>query len=75
MLLIEIKAAALPAVNLLSMANILYQCPRTGLRVQTWLAEEPVPDASPRTFELLRCPACAQMHFVNPTTGKLLNGK
>jgi hypothetical protein len=64
-----------PAVNLPAMANILYQCPRTGLKVQTWLAEEPAAESSQRTFELLHCPACAQMHFVNRTTGKLLNGK
>jgi hypothetical protein len=54
------------------MAHILYQCPRTTLKVQAWLAEEATPTAKPQGFEAVTCPACTQLHFINRSTGKLL---
>jgi hypothetical protein len=54
------------------MAHILYQCPRTSLRVQTWLADETLAAAKPQGFEAVTCPACTQLHFINRSTGKLL---
>lgn len=57
------------------MTHVLYQCPRTGLKVQTMLAEETTTLDGQRTFELVRCPACTQVHFVNRTNGKLLGDK
>lgn len=56
------------------MAHVLYQCPRTGMKVQTWLADDPESPAQ-ASFELLHCPACSQMHFVNRRTGNLLGEK
>ncbi|RED31795.1 hypothetical protein BJ123_11433 [Rhodopseudomonas thermotolerans] len=56
------------------MAHVLYQCPRTGMKVQAWLQEDPGSSAQ-TTFELVHCPACAQMHFVDRRTGGLLGDK
>jgi hypothetical protein len=56
------------------MAHVIYKCPRTAMRVQTWVAEEVTPSAA-NTFELVRCPACTQVHFVNRVDGKLLGDK
>lgn len=44
------------------------------MKVQTWIAEEVVTH-EPTTFELVRCPACTQVHFVNRSSGKLLGDK
>ena len=49
-------------------AAILYSCPNTRQTVQGFVAEE-VPDDA---YELITCLACRQIHFVNPTTGKVL---
>ncbi len=53
------------------MSHILYRCPKTSMNVQAWLHDEPAPDQL-RDFEIVTCPACTQMHFVNRATGKLL---
>jgi hypothetical protein len=52
------------------MAPFLYRCPNMGLTVQGWSAEY-VPDDA-ETYEAVRCTASAQLHFVNPQTGKVL---
>ncbi|MCD0421369.1 MAG: hypothetical protein QM576_00200 [Rhodopseudomonas sp.] len=44
------------------------------MKVQTWLADDPESPAQ-ASFELLHCPACSQMHFVNRRTGNLLGEK
>jgi len=58
------------------MAHVLYQCPRTGLRVQTWVEEQSgvVPGAA-KNFQAVQCPACSQLHFVNHTGDLLGHGK
>ena len=50
------------------MPPFLYSCPNTGQTVQGFVAEE-VPN---NTYESVTCLACRQLHFVNPTTGKVL---
>lgn len=50
------------------MTPFLYRCPNTGQIVQG-VSEE---SASDDTYESIPCPACRQLHFVNPTTGKVL---
>lgn len=52
------------------MAPFLYRCPNTGRRVQGWTADDPN-DNSDR-YETVTCLACAQVHLVNPSTGKVL---
>ncbi|WP_182915247.1 hypothetical protein [Rhodopseudomonas palustris] len=44
------------------------------MKVQAWVAEEVTPSTA-TTFELVRCQACTQVHFVNRTDGKLLGDK
>jgi hypothetical protein len=50
------------------MAAFLYRCPSTGKTVQGFTAEEVPINA----YESMTCLACRQLHFVNPTTGKVL---
>ena len=56
------------------MGNLLFRCVRTGLNVQVWL-----PDAAPTgradSYEVVTCPACARLHLVNKTTGRMLSDK
>jgi hypothetical protein len=44
------------------------------MKVQTWIQDETSAPA-PKTFELLRCPACSQLHFVDRNSGKLLGDR
>ena len=54
------------------MANVVFKCPRTGMNVQHWIAEEATPDDPHSTYETVVCKACTRLHFINRTTGKLL---
>jgi hypothetical protein len=65
------KSAANRAMDL-----IIFRCPVTGLNVQ-WSAEEIKPDDETRvsSYQAVHCPACTKLHFVNPSTGKLLGEK
>jgi hypothetical protein len=53
------------------MAPFLYRCPKMGLIVQGWSAED-VTDEDGETYETVQCTACAQLHLVNPRTGRVL---
>jgi len=44
------------------------------MKVQAWMADDPG-SQSQKSFELMHCPACAQMHFVDRRSGKLLGDK
>jgi len=56
------------------MAHVIYRCPRTGHRVQGWLAEEPTPDdhTDTYTYTTVTCATCGQVHLLNAKTGKAL---
>jgi hypothetical protein len=56
------------------MRTVIYRCPRTGLNVQGWFADEAFApeDGTHATYESLRCLACTGLHLVNRSTGKLL---
>jgi hypothetical protein len=54
------------------MANLIVRCPRTGLNVQHWLAEDATPDDSRGSFDPVVCKACSWLHFINRSSGKLL---
>jgi hypothetical protein len=56
------------------MANLMFKCPRTGLNVQHWLADEAASDVR-STCEPVVCQACTRLHFVNKSNGKLLGEK
>ena len=49
---------------------ILFKCPNTGMNVQHWLAE--TSKAAPDLHVSVTCPACAKVHFIQSSTGKLL---
>ena len=71
--LIKINMVAQKAGKQLSpMGNFIFRCPRTGLNVQHWLAEEVTPDDPQCTYETVICKACTRLHFINRATGKLL---
>jgi hypothetical protein len=56
------------------MGNLVFKCPRTGLNVQHWLAEEAVDDSS-TSYETVVCAACGRLHFINRSTGRLLGAE
>jgi len=49
--------------------SFVYRCPRTGLMVQGWIADEPM---SGEAYEPVTCTACGRVHLINPKTGKIL---
>jgi hypothetical protein len=49
---------------------ILFNCPRTGNKVQALLAEETSGTAT--RYESVSCLACSGIHFVDPMDGKVL---
>jgi hypothetical protein len=48
----------------------MYRCPRTGLMVLGWVADEPM--SAGDTYESVTCTACGRAHLINPKTGKIL---
>lgn len=52
------------------MRPILFPCPITGLNVQHLLTA--VPEDEKDCYQSVLCPACARMHLVHNTTGRLL---
>lgn len=53
------------------MANFIYRCPNTGMKVQGWIADDPTEGAA-NSYEAITCTICSQAHLVNPKTGKVL---
>src|ERR1700730_13178267 len=53
------------------MAAFIYRCPVTGRNAQGWTADAPLPRDEKATFcAPVTCPACRQVHHVNPDTSK-----
>jgi len=50
------------------MPSFIYRCPNTGHRIQGFVAED-VPEG---TFEAVMCTLCRQLHFVEPSSGRVL---
>jgi hypothetical protein len=53
---------------------ILFDCPRTGQKVQGLLAEESFKTGETQ-YEAVSCLACAGLHFIDPLHGKVLGAK
>jgi hypothetical protein len=71
--LIKVNMTAGPGWQIAGpMSNVVFRCPRTGLNVQHWLAEEVSPGDPQCTYEAVVCKACTRLHFINRATGKLL---
>jgi hypothetical protein len=49
------------------MVPFTYRCPRTGLQVQGWTADDPT---NGETYEPVTCIACGRIHLVNPKSAK-----
>jgi len=54
------------------MPPFLYRCPNTGYNIQAFDADNPEED---HTYVQVTCLACAQVHLVNPKTGKVLGAE
>jgi hypothetical protein len=48
---------------------VIFRCPNTWFQVDSWIAEE-VSDLN--KFIPVECVACADVHYVNPPTRKVL---
>jgi hypothetical protein len=71
--LTEIKTENRAGVRLsLLMGNLVFKCPRTGMNVQHWLADDPEPGDTSGSYETVVCKACSGLHFINRANGKLL---
>jgi hypothetical protein len=57
------------------MGNLIFKCPRTGMNVQHWLADEAAPDQAQCSFETVICQACGGIHFIGRSSGKPLGEK
>jgi len=53
---------------------ILYDCPQTGRKVQSLLAEQ-VSTTGETHYESVSCLACSGVHFIDPVQGKVLGAK
>jgi hypothetical protein len=53
------------------MPAFLDRYPTTGLRVQSWIADDPTGDDND-PYVGIACYACTHTHMVNPKTGKVL---
>jgi hypothetical protein len=51
--------------------GFVYRCPNTGKNVQGWVADDPTVREQ-AFYEAVTCTACAQVHLVEPKTGKLV---
>jgi hypothetical protein len=52
------------------MPPFLYRCPNTSDNVQAWVADDP--EDEDLTYVQVTCLACAQVHVVNPKSGRVL---
>ena len=55
-----------------TMATFLYRCPKTRLRVQGWVADEPN-QPEKQSYEAVTCLACSGVHLVNPASGRTID--
>ncbi|WGR75375.1 MULTISPECIES: hypothetical protein [unclassified Bradyrhizobium] len=59
----------MPLRQLAPMADfIVFQCPQTGMNVQTHLEKQP--KLQGRSFEAFTCPACTRVHFIDLASGR-----
>jgi hypothetical protein len=49
---------------------IIFQCPQTGMNVQTLLDKQEKDEAG--IYDAVICPACTRLHFIDKSTGKAL---
>jgi hypothetical protein len=54
------------------MVTFLYRCPKTRLRVQGWVADDPE-QRDKQSYEAVSCPACGGVHLVNSASGRTID--
>jgi hypothetical protein len=54
------------------MPLILFRCPVKSLKVQWVDCDGPRQDENAGCYKVIVCPACSRLHFVNQSTGELL---
>ncbi|HTS40953.1 MAG TPA: hypothetical protein VMH84_10495 [Xanthobacteraceae bacterium] len=62
------------------MTTFIFRCPKTGLNVQGFAADEPPTERAEsnpsadktESYAAIVCTACRQTHLVNPKTGRVL---
>jgi hypothetical protein len=54
------------------MRPFIFKCPHTGFNVQHRLDDEAPPAEPSAAYETVVCPACARLHFINKSNGRLL---
>jgi hypothetical protein len=69
---VKVSTAA-PRLGVFRMPLFMYRCPKTGYRVQGFVAEDTSADA--HVYEPVTCPLCHQIHHVNPHSGVVLGEK
>jgi RNase P subunit RPR2 len=57
------------------MRKLIFRCVRTGMNVQIHLPDEDAHLDHADSYVTVTCPACAMIHLVNKTTGRLLSDK
>jgi hypothetical protein len=55
--------------------HIIFKCSYTGMNVQHWLEDGPDKNDSEGAYQLVDCPACTRIHFIDRNTGKSLGDK
>ena len=53
---------------------VLFDCPRTGQKVQGMIAEQ-VSGTSETRYESVSCLACSGVHFIDPVKGNVLGAR
>jgi len=53
------------------MTPLVYRCPDKGMKVQTWLADDPSERDAERR-EIVHCLVCARRHLINFKTGEVI---
>jgi hypothetical protein len=54
------------------MVAVIYRCPKTGMKVQAWLADDTSESSDDKVYVSTPCPVCTRVHLVSPSTGRVL---
>ena len=57
-----------------AMATFVYRCPKTRLRVQGWVADDPI-HPEKQSYEAVTCLVCGGVHLVNPASGRTIDDR
>lgn len=55
------------------MAEIVFRCHQTGICVEGWIADEPVPTDQRLAYTFVFCTVCDQLHLIDRVTGRSIH--